>query len=55
MVAQTFALTVDDLLGRKRDKDVAQARQVAMYVLRRQRGCSLSDIGAASEGATHPL
>jgi chromosomal replication initiator protein len=49
-VAQTFALSVDDLLGRKRDKEVAQARQVAMYVLRRRGGCSLSDIGAAIGG-----
>jgi chromosomal replication initiator protein len=49
-VAQTFALTVDDLLGRKRDKEVAQARHVAMYVLRQKSGCSLSDIGAAIGG-----
>jgi chromosomal replication initiator protein len=49
-VAQTFALTVDDLLGRTRDKEVAQARQVAMYVLRQKSACSLSDIGAALGG-----
>lgn len=49
-VAQTFALTVDDLLGRKRDKDVAQARHIAMYLLRQQGNCSLSDIGSALGG-----
>jgi len=49
-VAETFALTADDLLGRKRDKEVAQARQVAMYLLRQQGGCSLSDIGAVLGG-----
>jgi chromosomal replication initiator protein len=49
-VAQTFALTVDDLLGRKRDKEVAQARHVAMYVLRQKSGYSLFDIGAAIGG-----
>jgi chromosomal replication initiator protein len=50
IVARTFALSVDDLLGRKRDKETAQARQVAMYVIRKRGGCSLSDIGAALGG-----
>jgi chromosomal replication initiator protein len=50
MVAQTFDITASDLLGRKRDKEVAQARQVAMYVLRQKGGYSLSDIGAALGG-----
>jgi chromosomal replication initiator protein len=50
LVAATFALTVDDLLGRKRDKEVAQARQVAMYLLRQQGNCSLADIGSALGG-----
>ena len=50
MVARTFALTVDDILGRGRAKEVAQARQVAMYVMRQQGGCSLSDIGTALGG-----
>jgi chromosomal replication initiator protein len=49
-VARTFTLTVDDLLGRKRDKEVAQARHVAMYILRQKSGRSLSDIGAALGG-----
>jgi chromosomal replication initiator protein len=49
-VAQSFALSVDDLLGPKRDKDVAQARHVAMYVLRQKSGCSLADIGTALGG-----
>jgi chromosomal replication initiator protein len=50
IVAQTFALTIDDILGRKRDKEVAQARHVAMYLLRQKSGCSLSDIGNAIGG-----
>lgn len=49
-VAGAFALSVDDLLGRKRDKEVAQARQVAMYVLRQKNGYSLCDIGTALGG-----
>lgn len=50
VVATTFSLSVDDLLGRKRDKETAQARQVAMYVIRQRGGCSLSDIGSALGG-----
>lgn len=50
LVAQSFDLTADDLLGRGRGKEMAQARQVAMYVLRQQGNCSLSDIGTAIGG-----
>ncbi len=50
LVAQEFALSVDDLLGRRRDKDTAQARQVAMYLLKQQGRQSLSDIGEALGG-----
>jgi chromosomal replication initiator protein len=50
LVAESFALTVDDLLGRRRDKETAQARQVAMYVLKQQGQQSLSDIGQAVGG-----
>ncbi len=49
-VAGAFSLTPDDLLGRGRSKDVAEARQVAMYVLRQQGGVSLADIGQALGG-----
>ena len=45
LVAESFTLKVDDLLGRRRDKETAMARQVAMYVLKQQGGQSLSDIG----------
>lgn len=50
VVATTFALGVDDLIGRKRDKETAQARQVAMYVIRQRGESSLSDIGSALGG-----
>jgi len=50
MVAQTYAIPVEDLTGRGRAKEVAQARHVAMYVLREKGGCSLSDIGMALGG-----
>jgi chromosomal replication initiator protein len=45
-VASSFRLTPDDLVGRRRDKEVAQARQVAMFLLKQQNSCSLAEIGA---------
>ena len=49
-VASSFNLTVEDLTGRRRDKEAAQARQVAMYLLKQQNNCSLADIGAILGG-----
>ncbi|MCL2150358.1 MAG: chromosomal replication initiator protein DnaA [Dehalococcoidia bacterium] len=45
LVAQSFALTVDDILGRQRNKEIAQARQVAMYLLKQYGSQSLAEIG----------
>jgi chromosomal replication initiator protein len=50
LVAETFSVAEDDLLGRGRGKEMAQARQVAMYVMRNNNHYSLSDIGAAFGG-----
>ena len=44
-VAANFRLEAADILGRKRDKEIALAREVAMYLLRKQTGFSLSEIG----------
>ncbi len=44
-VAANFELTVDDIIGRKRDRDIALAREVAIYLLRKQANYSLSEIG----------
>jgi chromosomal replication initiator protein len=44
-VAESFELTVDDLLGRKRDKETAGARQVAMFIMKNQKVWSLGEIG----------
>lgn len=46
-VAESFQRTSSDLLNRKRDKETALARQVAMYLLRQQNGCSLTEVGIA--------
>jgi len=49
-VAGDFNLTPEDLIGRRRDKEVAQARHVAMYLLKKQNNCSLAEIGSILGG-----
>ena len=49
-VASDFHLTPEDLIGRRRDKEIAQARQVAMYLLKKQSSCSLAEIGSILGG-----
>lgn len=44
-VAECYEINTEDLLGRRRDKETANARQVAMYVLKAQNIWSLSEIG----------
>ncbi|MEZ4640817.1 MAG: helix-turn-helix domain-containing protein [Caldilineaceae bacterium] len=53
LVADYFRLTVDDLTGRTRTKEVAYARQVAMYLLREENGLSLPAIGGLLGGRDH--
>lgn len=43
-VAKTFSVSVKDLKGPRRTKELALARQVAMYVLREEFGYKLEDI-----------
>ena len=49
-VAGCFGLTTDDLCGQKRDRPVAMARQVAMYLLKQGGNLSLAEIGRALGG-----
>lgn len=51
--ALSFKLTPDDLIGRKRDKLTALARQVAMYLIRQETGYSLKKIGQELGGRDH--
>jgi chromosomal replication initiator protein len=44
-VAHSFKITAADIIGRRRDKETALARQVAMYLVKQRNSCSLSDIG----------
>ena len=52
-VAQYFHLTFDDLVGRTRTKNVALARQIAMYLTREMTSMSLVDIGEVFGGRDH--
>ena len=44
-VANSFQIAPADLKSRKRDKQTALARQVAMYLIRQETNCSLVQIG----------
>ena len=49
-VVDSFQITPSDLKGRKRDEATALARHVAMYLIRQETDCSLSEIGRALGG-----
>jgi len=53
IVAEHFRLTDTDLCGRKRTKEIAGARQIAMYLLRDEHGLSLPAIGSLLGGRDH--
>jgi len=51
--AAYHGLTVDDLIGPRRTKKIARARQQAMYLAREATEASLPQIGAALGGRDH--
>jgi chromosomal replication initiator protein len=53
IVAEHFSLRPEDLTGRKRTKEVANARQIAMYLLREENDMSLPAIGEQLGGRDH--
>jgi chromosomal replication initiator protein len=52
-VAQFYKLETEDLLGRRRSKDIVTARQMAMYLAREETDASLPKIGRALGGRDH--
>jgi hypothetical protein len=52
-VATTFGVARDALSEKRREREVALARQVAMYLMREETGASLKEIGAALGGRDH--
>ncbi len=53
VVAKSFGVPVDKLLGRGRTAEVALPRQVAMYLLREEAGLSLPQVGHELGGRDH--
>jgi chromosomal replication initiator protein len=53
LVAKEWQTTVDALVGRDRSQKVAQPRQVAMYLLRKETDASLPQIGEVLGGRDH--
>lgn len=53
LVATHFQLKADDLTGRKRTKEIAHARQIAMFLLREEHALSLPAIGDQLGGRDH--
>ena len=53
LVAKEWQTTVDALIGRDRSQKIAQPRQVAMYLLRKETDASLPQIGEVLGGRDH--
>ena len=53
IVCETLNLDVKDLLGNSRRRDISQARQIAMYLMRQHTNLSLPKIGEALGGKDH--
>jgi chromosomal replication initiator protein len=53
VVAKTYNLTIDRILGRDRSREVALPRQIAMYLLREEANISLPQIGMTLGGRDH--
>lgn len=53
LVAREWQTTVDALMGRDRSQKIAEPRQVAMYLLRKETDASLPQIGEVLGGRDH--
>ncbi len=53
LVAREWKTTVESLLGRDRSQKIAEPRQVAMYLLRKETDASLPQIGEVLGGRDH--
>ena len=53
LVAREWKISEDELLGRDRSQKVAEPRQVAMYLMRKETDASLPQIGEALGGRDH--
>ena len=52
-VSRTFGISVEDIRSKKRDEEIANARQVAMYCMREVTSMTMEQIGAEFGGRNH--
>lgn len=52
-VSLTMGVSVQNITSDKRDKNIKDARQMAMYIIREMTGMSLEEIGKCFNGKTH--
>lgn len=52
-VGATMGVSVNNITSDKRDKNIKDARQMAMYIIREMTGMSLEEIGKCFNGKTH--
>ena len=53
IVADHFGLSIDDLRGSKRSKNIAYPRQISMYLIRQYTETNFTDIGKLLGGRDH--
>ena len=53
VVAEYFKISIEDILGKSRQKDITLARHVAMYFAKQYTECSLNTIGSLMGGRDH--
>jgi chromosomal replication initiator protein len=53
VVSRYYNLTVEDILSKKRNKEIAFPRQIAMYLCRELSNLSFPEIGEAFGGKNH--
>lgn len=53
LVAQTYCVTLCDILSRRRDQRTVRPRHIAIWLARQTTFCSLPEIGQAFGGRDH--